>query len=101
MDFADDLRLGDFFASVEGDVVVGNNVEDVCALDLFVGAGVVSTDALAESAEFIGIGFARYGAKYGVSAELLVVKGLARVVVKDRSGKFGWSGGSSVVAAGG
>jgi len=101
VDFADDLRLGDFFASVKGDVIVGNNVEGVCALDLFVGARVVSTDALAEPAEFIGIGFAPYGAKYGVSAELFVVKGLARVVVEDRSGEFGWSGGSGVVAAGG
>jgi hypothetical protein len=67
-------------------------------LDSFVGARV---DALAESAEFVGIGFAPYGAKFGVSAELLVVKGLARVVVKDRSGEFGWSGGSGAVAAGG
>ena len=70
-------------------------------MDSFVGAGVVSADALAESAEFVGIGFSSYGAKFGVSAELLVVKGLARVVVEDRSSEFGWSGGSGAVAAGG
>ena len=44
-------------------------------MDTFVGARIVGAGALAESSEFIGIGFAPYRAKFGVSAELFVIKG--------------------------
>ena len=68
---------------------------------MFVGTRIVGADALAESAEFIGIGFASYRAKFGVSSELFVVKGLTRIVVEDRRGEFGWSEGCGALTAGG
>ena len=70
-------------------------------MDTFVGTRIVGADALAESAEFVGIGFAPYRAKFGVSVELFVDKGLTRIVVEDRCGEFGWSEGCSALTAGG
>ena len=60
MHFADMFRVGDLVASVEGDDIIVNDLKGVCALDTFVGTRIVGTDALAESAKFVGIGFAPY-----------------------------------------
>ena len=62
---------------------------------------IVGTDALAESAEFVGIEFAPFRAKFGVSAELFGIKGQTRILVKNRRGEFGWSEGCGTLTAGG
>ena len=100
-DFADNFGVGDLVASVERDVVIVNDVEGVCALDSFVGTRIVGADALAESAEFVCIGFAPYRAKFRVSAELFVIEGQTRIVVEDRCGEFGWSEDCGTLTAGG
>ena len=75
-DFADDLGVGDFFASFVGNVVVVNDVEGFGALNAF-GAIWIGADALTEAAEFIGVGFAPDLFVFGVLEELAVFEGLA------------------------
>ena len=83
VDFADDLRVGDFLAAVGGDGVVVDDKEGVGAVDAFAGAFRVGFNALAETSEFIGVGFIPNLMKLGVLVELTVFKGLACFAVEN------------------
>jgi len=80
---ADNLGVSDFFASVAGNVFIMDRVERVGAFDaLAVGSGAGS-DALAETAEFVGIGLVPDVLVFRVSSELAVLKSLACIQVDD------------------
>jgi len=80
-DLADHFGVSNFLAAVQRYVFAVNDVEGVCALDAFGGAIGCGANALAEAAQFVGIGFAPYLSERRVFAELVVFKGFAGGVV--------------------
>jgi hypothetical protein len=82
MDFADNLGVGYFFAAVDGDVFVVYDIEGVCAFDTFLVSGRAGANALAKSAQFVGIGFAPNVAEHRVVAEQFVFKRDSCVLVE-------------------
>ena len=73
------LGVSDFFAPVAGNVFIMDGVEGVCAFDtLAVGSGT-SSDALAETAKFVGIGLIPDFLVLRVRTELAVFKSLASI----------------------
>ena len=82
-DLADHFGVSDFLAAVQQYVFVVYDIEGVCSLDAFGGAIGGGANALAEAAQFVGVGLAPYLSKRRVFAELVVFKGFAGGVVKD------------------
>jgi hypothetical protein len=80
-DYADHFGVSDFFAAVEGNVIIVDEVEGVSAVDAFGGTTCCEANALTEAAQFIGVGFAPHLSEHGVLAELAVFKGFACSVV--------------------
>jgi hypothetical protein len=80
-DLADHIGVSDFLAAVQRYVFVVNDIEGVCAFDAFGGAIGCGANALAEAAQFVGIGFAPYLSERRVFVELALFEGFAGVVV--------------------
>ena len=62
-------------------VFVVNDVEGVCAFHAFGRAIGCGANALAEAAQFVGVGFAPYLSEHRVFAELAVFEGFTGGVV--------------------
>ena len=87
--FTYNRRVGNFFPTFLGDVIIVYDAEGIGAIYSFSSAILVVSDALVEAAYFIGLGLIPDVGEIGMGTELGVVEELSNFLIHNRNGLLG------------